>query len=474
MLSKNLYELLLEKYLDFKTYLTENKNNKDDRELYDTIQNFLITEITEEKYTTRYNIYKSLMDLLKKKYELSDLTDDEFVNEMVLRYGKSKSIFDEDVDFDTFTNIYANYIEYDEENLKDIDTFIKEDLKDIDYSMREDFLLNNCSLDYFKSPEFVNKLLKLWINFEDVLEYVSDEVRNDKDYFAKIKVKEFPSLIGEKLLNDEDFILENLDKIEYKYISDELKHNKNFIVKLMTKAPSLFYCIDEKFRDDKEIVLKVLEETRRKSTRMGKIVIREIVSPLDYGFLEHVSDRLKNDPEIIEKALECNIDDYKFLPKKYKNDKKMIEKVLSIDEAVARYLDDEIKKDSKYLEELYLKYDFSIVYTNSEIIHKYANDKDIMKKEIYKNDDAIDYLSDELFNDKKYIINVIEDDPLECAYYNDRLIKAYKNDEEVMFNLVKRDNYYIRYVGKRLQKKLVKMLNIDDSISLDEEDPDYF
>ena len=40
MLSINLYELLLEKYLDFKTYLMENKDNEDDGELNETIQNF--------------------------------------------------------------------------------------------------------------------------------------------------------------------------------------------------------------------------------------------------------------------------------------------------------------------------------------------------------------------------------------------------------------------------------------------------
>lgn len=352
MLSINLYELLLEKYLDFKTYLMENKDNEDDRELNETIQNFLITE---EKYT-RYNVYKSLMDLLKKKYELSNLNDDEFVSEMVLRYGKSESIFDGDIDFDTFTTIYANYIEYDEENLKDIDNF-----------MEEDFILDDCSLDYFKVPEFVNQLLKLGMNFKyslhsdewyidedeifcDVLEYVSDEVRNDKGYFKKIKVEKFPSLLGKDLRNDENFILENIDRFEYKYISEELKHNKNFILKLMTKAPNLFYCLDEKFKDDKEIVLKTLEEKIKEGKRSKKAKtteIKEIILAVDYGFLEHVSDRLKNDPGIIKKALKCNIDDYKFLPPKYKNDKNMIEKVLSVKKDVAQYLEDEIKNDSR-------------------------------------------------------------------------------------------------------------------------------
>ena len=241
----------------------------------------------------------------------------------------------------------------------------------------------------------------------------------------------------------------------------------------MTKAPNMFRFLDEKFRDNKEIVLKVLEEKikeKRKEEKRSEIVIREIVFAVDYGFLEYVSDRLKNDPEIIEKSLECNIEDYEFLPKKYKNDKKMIEKVLSIEKEVAKYLEEEIKNDTKYIEELYLKYDFSIVYTNSEIINKYSKDKDIMKKEIYKNNDTINYLSDELFNDKEYIINVIKDAPSYHHFYNDRLNKAYKNDEEVMFNLVKRDNFYISLVGKKLQKKLIKMLDINDKISLDEED----
>ena len=391
MLSKELYELLLEKYID-----------------------------------TNYNIYRFLMDLLKEEYELSDLTDDEFVNEMILRYGKSKSIFDEDVDFDTFTNIYANYIEYDEENLKDIDTFIKEDLKDIDYSMREDFLLNNCSLDYFKSPEFVNKLLKLWINFEDVLEYVSDEVRNDKDYFAKIKVKEFPSLIGEKLLNDEDFILENLDKIEYKYISDELKHNKNFILKLMTKDASLFPFLDEKFRDDKEIVL----------TALGKygITNRGLMN-FDISLFKHVSDRLKDDYEIIDAAIDYCTLEYKYLPIKYKNDKKVIEKVLSKDKEIAQYLEDEIRNDTSYMEELFLKYDLSIMYTNEEIIKKYADNKDVMRKEILKNPDSFKYLSADLSNNLDFISSIIHDDKFKGFNSSlkeaNALLKFYRDEERI-------------------------------------------
>ena len=76
MLSINLYALLLEKYLDFKTYLMENKDNKDDKELNETIEKFFMND----GKITKYNIYKSLMTLLKKKYELSNLNDDEFVN----------------------------------------------------------------------------------------------------------------------------------------------------------------------------------------------------------------------------------------------------------------------------------------------------------------------------------------------------------------------------------------------------------
>ncbi len=453
MLSINLYQLLLKKYLDFETYLIENKDSKSDKEIYETIEKFLIND---EKIT-KYNIYKTLMDLLKKKHELSNLSDKEFVNEII---ENNKSAFDEKLDFDALKNTYANYIEYDENILKDIDNYIEENC-----------ILEDYSLDYFKSPEFVNELLEREITFEhkldwfieeseifnDVLEYVSDEVRNNKNYFEKIKVDKFPVLIGENLKSNEDFILKNIYKFEYKYINEKLKHNRNFILKLITKAPHLFYCLDEKFRDDKEIVLKVLEEKLKEKDNINieNKIINEIVIVVDYGFLKYVSDRLKENPEIIEKALECDIEEYEYLPKKYKNDKKIIEKVLSTKKDVAKYLENEIKNDTKYLEELYLKYDFPIVYTNNEIINKYANNKDIMKKEIYKNDEAINYISDELLKDKEYIMNVINNDKFKISYFNDnkKLLKEYKDDEEVMELLIKSNPYYINYVSNRLKKK---------------------
>ncbi len=406
MLSINLYEMLLSKYSNF--------IDKD-----------------SEYHITKYNIYKSLMELLKSKYNLNNLTDIEFINEMLER--NSNSIFDKDIDIKLFKDTYSNYIKYDKEILNN----------DILNYMEVNYELESYSLDYFKEPIFINAILEIGRGFENPL-YGDVWFLSSEDIFCDIL-----EYLSDDIRNNEDFILENITRYPYKFISDELKNNRSFILKLLKYRPSYFRFLEEKFRSDKKLVLKVLEKDKNLSFRNP---IEEIVIEVDYSILKYVSDELKNDIEIINAVLDYNVNEYEFLPKKYKNDKKIIERVLKEDSNLAKYLEEDIKNDTKYIEELYFKYDFPIIYTNSEIINKYSNDREVMKKEIYKNVDVINYISEELLNDKKYIINVIEDAESGKSFYNKKLIEKYRDNEEVMGALIKYNSYYISHASNRIKK----------------------
>jgi len=254
MLSINLYEFILQEYLNFEKYLSSHANstNEYDKKIYKVIMNWHINK----NELTKYTIYRTLFDLLKEKYGLENVTDQSFLIRMGIRRGKQNTIFD-DIDYRKYSDLILYTVYFDEKNLENIEEIVSEQV-----------VLEDYCLDYFCYPKFVNAIIEEDLDFEykvkkhpdiltNILEYAQDSVRNNPDFFYALKSPHMSSLISEDLRNNPEFIL-NILSNRYTYasdftlIGDKLKSDRDFMLKLCEQHSKYLIEFDKRFGDGED------------------------------------------------------------------------------------------------------------------------------------------------------------------------------------------------------------------------------
>lgn len=160
-----------------------------------------------------------------------------------------------------------------------------------------------------KNRSFILKILKLEsYTIHYIFDYMSEELRNDKEIAiaALKKSGSFISYLGEKLCDDEEFIMIAIRDIAevIDFASDRLKKNKNFIIKALKYNVNIFPYISEELKDDEEIALVALKSKPVLFKKVGNRLknnrnfILKVIK-YDSSIFECIPETLKNDPEIL-------------------------------------------------------------------------------------------------------------------------------------------------------------------------------
>ena len=192
---------------------------------------------------------------------------------------------------------------------------------------------------------------------------------------------------------NENSITEKLKKLYYNAFARHLSSIKNDVDKYIQYA-------SPKLRNEKKFVLDMLNNKKAYMVFGGEEFDGEPIDEKHVIVLNKVSDRLKNDKDVVFSAMKADCGNIEFISNELKNDKKFILKLLNSEEVnwhgewtFARFGCEGLK--------------YSPLYYLSENLR---NDKEIalemIKKDIYN----LDYVSDTLKNDNDFMLKVLNMD----------------------------------------------------------------
>jgi len=351
----------------------------------------------------------------------------------------------QDKKYDQYLDIVNRY----KNNKKCLPFAVTNDVSEFNISVLIDF------------PELVdqitNKTLILEVLKYNVLiyQYLSDDLSKDTDIiFQAIKYNHtiIPTILNKykmtdiSLTNDEFIMkaleynslsLQYLQNINYSYHEKILDicqkeeqayrfipysfllKNRNILLKLISNC-NLYYRFDQniidKYCDDKEIILLFTKKTY-------------------LNILQHVSDNLRNDEEIILAVIKEKNSALQYIPEHFLNNKNFILKGVSVNKFLLERASYDIRNDK----ELMLK----VVSENNNVFLSVSdnlrNDKQVVFAAVNKNPESLAYVSNNIYNDRNFLLELIEQNYLVLKHVSDKflddrnfILEAIKNNPKAL------------------------------------------
>jgi hypothetical protein len=297
--------------------------------------------------------------------------------------------------------------------------------------------------------------------------YAADTLKNDKDFILTIfnqkdgyHVLEY---ISEEFKNDADFksaykLAAKEGKIPYRYLPDDLKNSREAVLNsFQNKNESIdnvFDDVPEEFKDDKEIVLAAL--------------IPKGYLSLTWFKFESVSDRLKNDKEVVLAAVRNNGEAIKYASDSLKSDRDIVWEAIC-KSCLLEYVSEKFRDDKQIVITAIEKmgdYTHQIKYASDRL----KNDREVALSAISKCGSDLEYVSSYLKNDREVVLAAVNKDGKALEFASDEL----KNDREVVKTAIKENIIALNFASMNLQEDhsileslygLVEVLLVQDSNS---------
>lgn len=319
-----------------------------------------------------------------------------------------------------------------------------------------------------------------------LLEFVSDELRNDKEVVsaalaAPWKPFENPyckndsalKYASEQLRNDLKFVLPEISSNGYaiRYVSEDIRTaREGALTSIQLSSGGFLEFIADDFCNDRELVLAAVNrngcmlEYASAELRNDKDVVLAAVNK-NGGSLQYASEALRNDKEIVLAAVKIYNYSLKYASDKLRNDRDVL--FAALDSQAEHYCD-----------ELW-SYAGQEILNNKECILaaaqycgewlKYAadelrNDKDVMLEAVSSDGGLLEFASDELRNDNEVVSAALAAPwkPFESPYCtNDSALKyaseQLRSDREFVLAEINTNFYALKYVSDdiRNDKELV-------------------
>lgn len=319
--------------------------------------------------------------------------------------------------------------------------------------------------------------------------------------------------------HNKDIMLEVVKKDEtfFDYASDELKNNYSFNLEAVRANPKVYYYINADFKNDRDIVLLAANPKKNKfiigmhirdelayynideKLRDDEEVMLKAIQVGIHNF-EYASDRLKNNKEFCYKAVEFGVsiktaglledDELVFkaakkgdipdetYPKRYLENKDYIKLILSgaknrfgnfntmealwyLQKIKSKYLNDaEIAKlalqsTSQAFEVINKKFrkdeDMILISKTLEYADKkFKNDRKFVEKFISIEGEALIYANKKFLNDRKLVLKALDNN----LFTVDKRFKKYSNDKEFIKKAIYKYEHYgfFQYINKKYKK----------------------
>ena len=330
--------------------------------------------------------------------------------------------------------------------------------------------------------------------FSNNLQYVSSEVlKNDKE-ILKIAVSGHEQAfhyVPEKWRTDKELLdILLLKKVtatySFEHFPAEYKDNREIAIKVLNDDAGCFQYLSDRLRDDKELAILSVQkrgiylEYASERLRDDKDVIMIALKEDTWSSLRSVSERLKNDIEVVLAYVSKDNRTLRDFPDEFKDNEKVIEACLKGDGTAYEYFSDRFKKDRKIATQMSAKWNFNLNSCPDE----FKNDKEIVLNAIKESANNFKFISPELLKDISYIktLYTVNDgilyemsDELKNQLFTTKIFTVTHYDKQLMTELVIDDGYVKD--NKRAARQIVvefegkKLMAVNDfSILTYEED----
>lgn len=299
------------------------------------------------------------------------------------------------------------------------------------------------TIKYVASEELQNdiEILKLAVKgHNQAFRYIPENWRTNKELIELVLAGEVSSS------SFEHFPLEYRDNEEiakkvvgddagcFQYLSERLKNNKEITLIATSKSGSVLSEMPESMLDDKDVVLNALAHD-------------------GWRYVDKISERLKNDIDIVIAAVLSDNRSLEDFPDNFKDNEKVIEACLKGNGSAYKYFSKRFKNDRKIALEMSAKWNFDL----GAAPKIFKNDREIVKNAIKEDANNFKYVGSELLKDFNFL--------KELFMLNDRVLSYM--DENLKAQLFTTQVQSVEYRGKKIIYEMV----IDDGYVQNKERP---
>lgn len=344
------------------------------------------------------------------------------------------------------------------------------------------FLGTRLPREIYSDKKFMHEVIN--INAELLFEYASPELRSDKEFVMDVIKKNKNGLllryVSDELREDEDIVLEAIqheitpNDAVFKYASERLHDDANFVIKIIRigNPTKIFSYVSEKLRADKKFVLDVMEKFVGSSYDFAAEIMPNVsgIVRADREFMlegmkmytsiiQYASEELRGDKEFMIQAMKICPYALASASEKLRNDKEVVRGAMGKWTAFS-WASKELLSDRDFVLEA-MRVDVEDLNVASE---KLCFDKEMMiesaklggsplkyYQESYKEAPAI--LS-RLRSDKDFVDELASHNVKILEYASDDLL----SDSRFMLEQIKKNKDALTYVSKELRKKIAKLL----------------
>ncbi|MDF1878412.1 DUF4116 domain-containing protein [Sulfurimonas sp. SAG-AH-194-C20] len=243
----------------------------------------------------------------------------------------------------------------------------------------------------------------------DVLQYASDEFKADAEMVGVAISSSISSFayIDEKFKHDKEFILKHCDYNVLEYLPDEILLDKKFLMNY--DVEDLAVLLETKphlYKDDREFILKILQNNgnalRHLSADMQNDFEMAKASVLNNSHAyQHIGNKLKDNEELLKLAIKWNGDILEYAIDKFKQDKEIAKIAVSNNASAICFLPKEFQSD-KELISLALGSRMNVSDAMLSINKEVFKDREFSKRLMYINEAIFDYFDSELQKDTEF------------------------------------------------------------------------
>ena len=270
---------------------------------------------------------------------------------------------------------------------------------------------------------------------------------------------------------DEIYVLGKILDGEYDFnkLSNKFKDNKEFMLQAINNQDighrlkidregkaevedSIIKYASQNLRNDKDIVLKAIEknpdalEFASDRLKDDDMVVRRAILNYNTTALQFASERLKNNFDIVKTAVQMNPEVLQFASKELRNNEDIVKEAVAYDTEYFKFAGDKIKEQFPNVE----KFTEKILYDNkeyalNELQHTMSNFNSVSDR--LKNDkefigeivtlgtgrNRLEFIPDKFKDDKDIVLKAMKTDGISLEFVSDRL----KEDKEVVMTAVK-------------------------------------
>lgn len=319
-------------------------------------------------------------------------------------------------------------------NVQFFSNFVRSDIKWAKYFVAQ----NGFALKYLQAFQNNEEICQMAINNNIAsLAYVKNDSLKNNDEYIKRAIWEKPQVF---LSLDED-----------------KQKNPLFIEQALFKEPSLYFQLPIKMQKDEFTILQALKYIKPKEQLKkimanfeeqhfdNKNIVLASIEKIDW-FLNHASLRLKQDDEVIQKALARSPMNLEFLLPHYQDNIHIVRLCVENYGISIKFASERLKADKGMVHIALENAPLAMEYISSTL----KNDLHFMLPLLEKKSYYYKHLSDELKQDRALFEKHFKLDVsvFSCAY------EGFRNEAQYAIEAINKNNALFEHVGKRLKNDL--------------------